>query len=272
MICSDFSKFVEILASYNHASFFPTVYVSPCTASKETFSAVAISHSGECSWFRASALSALTSAGDESVDFQKALRDFKSSFQSLYEDWHAIDLESGVAMKIPTSVQLGSNRAAMVDTYFILRAPHESHPTNIHKPQIITFEPNLLFKGGEALLFQRTSFRGAKTFDAEILNGEKGASLELRLVPNAHLTSLEGWGVENDMVVFRSPGTPIHSGLLFRAYKAGETWVDIASALTGEDESSEESNDGDWVPEESEEEDDSMSEGEEDGDLLECLR
>ena len=275
MIFSDFSKFKEVLDSYNYVNdiptFPPTVYVSPCTSSKETFSAVAISHSGECCWFSASALSALTSAGDESVDFQKALRDFKSSFQSLYDDWQAIDLDSGgAALKIPTSVQTDRNTAAMVDTYFIC------DPSA--KQQIVTFEPNFVFSGGQAVLLQRTSFRGAKTFDAEILNGKAQTSFEVRLVSNAHLTSLQEWGCKSNMLVFRSPGTPIHSSLLFRAYSSGESWENIARALTGEDGSSEESegSDGDWKPgdsEEEEEEEDSEDEDEDmEEDLLECLR
>lgn len=249
----------------------PTVYVSPCTACKETYSAVAISHHGDVAWFRASALSALTSAGDESIDFQYALENFKKSFQSLYDEWQAINIDSSeVALKIPTSVQTDRNTAVMVDTYF-LRNPSAEH-------QIVTFEPNFLFSGGQAVLLQRTSFRGAKTFDAEILNGENQTSFEARLVSNSHLTSLQEWGCKSNMLVFQSPGTPIHSSLLFRAYTAGESWENIARALTGEDGSSEESegSDGDWEPDDSEEEeedseDESMDEEEEE-DLLECLR
>lgn len=218
-------------------------------------------------------MSALTSAGDESIDFQRALDNFKKSFESLYDDWHAIDIDSSdVAVKIPTSVQTDRNTAVMVDTYFIHQVPQIS---NIHKPQIITFEPNFIFWGGEAVLLQRTSFRGAKTFDAEILNGEKQTSFEVRLVSNAHLTSLQEWGCNSNMLVFRSPGTPIHSSLLFRAYTAGESWENIARALTGEDGSSEESedSDGDWEPDGSEGEEDSEDEDmEENEDLLECLR
>ena len=151
----------------------------------------------------------------------------------------------------------------------------------------MTFEPNHYSGDGQALLLQRTFFRGAQTFDMEVLNGDRRTSLEFRLVKNSHLAEVKSWGTDNHMLVFQSTEI-LTSSLLFRAYRelknenytSAQCWEEIAKAVTGEDSDEEDeddvamSGDDEWVPEEDEDSDDSIDEDDEDAeeDLLECLR
>lgn len=270
---SHFGIFTTTLA--NAGSHLKHVYVSPCHASKDTFSACAICIKDGVHfdhYFQESCLSGCY-RGEEEVDLAEELKKLRQKYASLYTCFGAQDIKDVPgSFTLQACVPRGRNSAVTVDAHFL--------PSG----KVITFDPNLYCGTGQALLLQRTSFRGAKTFDAEILNGDDKSSFELRLVKNCHLSDLQKWGTENNMVVFRS-STLVSSNLLFRAYDESladgktseEAWVVIAKALTGEDsEEEDEPQDSDadeWVPGDSES-DDSMDscDEEEEEDLLECLR
>lgn len=252
------------------------VFVSPCHASKDTFSACAIcikygvhfTH-----YFQESCLSECYRVGEE-VDLTEELKKLRQKYSCLYTRFGAQDIKDVPgSFTLQACVPRGRNSAMTVDAHFLPNG------------KVLTFDPNLYCGSGQAVLLQRTSFRGAKTFDAEILNGEAKSSFEMRLVKNCHLSDLQKWGTENNMVVFRSSEL-VSSNLLFRAYDESladgktpeEAWVVIAKALTGEDSEEEDEPQGsdvdEWVPDgsESDESMDSCEEDEEEEDLLECLR
>lgn len=268
---SSYSTFTQYLS--NERPHLSAVYVSPCHASKDTFSACAVVvkngvHSAR--FFEDSCLSGLYQR-EEEVDLTAELVKFREKYSCLYTHFDAQNVcDVAGAFTIQVSVMQGRNSAVTVDAHFLPGG------------RVVTFGPNKYFGTGQALLLQRTSFRGAKTFDAEILNGDSKVSFEVRLVNNCHLTDLQKWGTNSDMVVFRSPEI-VSSTLLFRAYNESlmdgkspeESWIVVAKALTGEDSDSDapESDEDEWIPsDESESDDESMEEDEEEEDLLGCLR
>lgn len=271
---SSFSIFTNHLNNVRpHLS---AVYVSPCSASKDTFSVCAVSVKDGVhfsSYFEDSCLSGLYRS-EEEVDLTEELKKLRNKYSSLYNHFNAQNItDVPGAFTVQASVMRGRNSAVTVDAHFLPGG------------RIVTFGPNKYFGTGQALMLQRTSFRGAKTFDAEIMNGDAKVSFELRLINNCHLTDLQKWGSDNGMVVFRSPEI-VSSNLLFRAYheslnddiSSEEAWVVVAKALTGEDSDSDEdaprSDEDEWIPSEGgdSDSDESMDSDEEEDDLLECLR
>jgi len=271
---SSFSVFTKHLS--NVRPNLSAVYVSPCSASKDTFSACAVVVKDGVhfkSYFEDSCLSGLYRS-EEEVDLSAELVKMRNKYSLLYTHFNAQNIQDVPGcLTVQTSVMSGRNSAVSVNAHLLPGG------------RVLTFGPNKYFGTGHALLLQRTSFRGAKTFDAELLNGDSKTSFELRLINNCHLADLQKWGTENNMVVFRSPEI-VSSNLLFRAYEESivdgntpeETWVVIARALTGEDSDLEDEgetpDDDEWVPSEGgSDSDESMdSEEEDEEDLLECLR
>lgn len=251
------------------------VYVSPCSASKDTFSACAVAvRDGThfTAYLEDSCLSGLYRS-EEEVDLSAELVKMRKKYSLLYTQFNAQNIQDVPGcLTVQTSIMSGRNSAVSVNAHLLPGG------------RVLTFGPNKYFGTGQALLLQRTSFRGAKTFDVELLNGDSKTSFELRLINNCHLADLQKWGTDNNMVVFRSSEI-VSSKLLFRAYKESvaegktpeEAWIVIANALTGEESDSDDQNSGDeeWVPSEGDSDsDESMgSEGEEgEEDLLDCLR
>lgn len=269
---SSFDVFTAVLS--NAGPKLKHVYVSPCHASKDTFSVCAVCVKDGVHfkhYFQESCLSGCY-RGEEEVDLAEELQKLRQKYSCLYTRFGAQNIQDVPgSFTLQVCVPKGRNSAVTVDAHFLPGG------------KVITFDPNKYCYTGQALLLQRTSFRGAKTFDAEILNGDAKSSFEMRLIKNCHLADLQKWGSENNRIVFRSSEL-VSSNLLFRAYDESledgktpeEAWVVIAKALTGEDSEEEdkpESSD-EWIPDgsESDESMDSCDEEEEEEDLLECLR
>ena len=253
------------------------VYVSPCTASKDTFSVCAVIGAvgnQKAHFFEESCLSGCY-RGDVEVDLEEELEKLRKKYSVLYTNFGARNVQDiADTVEVQASIMTGRNSAVTASVYFL------------PKGRVLSFSPNKFFGTAQALLLQRTSFRGAKTFDAELLDGDNTAALELRLVKNCHLTNLQNWGTNNNMVVFRSSEI-VSSKLLLRAYRESvddgktpyDAWVLIARALTGEEDDSENedgvaSEEDEWIPDSDESDsDESMdSDDEYEEDLLDCLR
>ena len=231
------------------------VFLDPCTSSRETYSALAICGGDKALWYEDTCFSVLKN-GDE-VDLQAEIEGFVSSHNILSEEFGAVLVPEGTYV---VEASVGNNSQVITDRVHFYGVG-----------DVVCFAAKLWVPCAQAVLLQRTTFRGAKTFDLELLNGDKQTSSEIRLIPKKQMPEIEEWGTQAGMWVFRSPGNPVPSKLLLRAYKDGEVWESIARALTGEDSSSdEESEEDEWVPEEGSDSDESMYSDEED-DLLACL-
>lgn len=254
------------------------LYISPCSSVKDTFSACALvlESSGEIKvYFYENSCLAGVFRREEEVDLAEELQKVREKHSILYTHFGGQDVRNiPGAFTVQTSIIKGRNSAVATSAHFL---PHG---------HVVSFSPCHCVHSAQALLLQRTAFRGAKTFDAELLNANANTSFELRLIKNCHLNSLQEWGTGNNMIVFRSSEI-IASSLLFRAYRESvddgktpeEAWIAIAKALAGEDSDTECEEDGgdsdEWMPEsddESSDSDNSMGGDESEEDLLECLR
>lgn len=249
------TSFVEVL---RRAGTLKHLFLDPCSSSQETYRALAIDGEGNAFWYEGTCLSALKNGDD--VDLQVEIDKFASSHNILSTEFAGVVASKVEGTGCVVEASVGSGSKVMTDRVHFLGTG-----------DVVCFSAKLWVPCAQAVLLQRTTFRGAKTFDLELLNGVKQTSSEIRLVPKKQMPEIEEWGTQAEMWVFRSPGNPVPSKLLLRAYKDGESWEAIARALTGGDSSSdEESEEDEWVPEEGSDSDESMCSDEED-DLLACL-
>ena len=241
------------------------LWLDPCSTRRETYRALAIFSDNTQEWYEDSCLSALKQNDD--VDLLQELHNFTRKhhlLQSEFKGTVAHAKENPSTLTVEASV--GTNSNVLTDEVHFLEGG-----------DIICFSAKMWVPPAQAVLLQRTTFRGAKTFDMEVLDGEKQTCHEVRLVPKSFLKSVETWGVDASMWVFRSPGNPVPTKLLLRAYKDGDDWNTIARALTGEDSSSESESEDEWIPDEGSDSDEDMeSESESecedsDNDPLSCL-
>jgi len=253
-LSSKLSSFVQALQALREGGELERVLLDPCTSSRETYRALAIC-GGRALWYEDTCLSVLKNSDD--VDLQVEIEKFASSHEIIAKEFGGV---SAVGCVVEASVGNGS-RVITDRVHFLVTGG------------VVCFSAKLWVPSAEAVVLQRTTFRGAKTFDLELLNGSNQTSFEVRLVPKNRLHDVEAWGTNAGMWVFRSPGNPVPSKLLLRAFKDGETWESIARALTGADSSSDEESEAEeWMPSEGSDSDESMSEEEEEEeDLLSCL-
>ncbi|MBM93568.1 MAG: hypothetical protein CMF51_02305 [Legionellales bacterium] len=275
MVISTFETFKQRLQNFRPQ--LKHLYISPCSSVKDTFSACALllDSSGklEVLFYEDSCLAGCFRR-EEEVNLADELKKVRQKHSIFYTHFGGEDIKDVPgAFTVQTSITKSRNTAVAANAHFL---------PNGH---VLIFGPCHCIHDAQALLLQRTGFRGAKTFDVELLNGDSQKSFELRLVKNSHLNDLQEWGTTNNMIVFRSSEI-IASSLLFRAYRESledgktseEAWIAIAKALEGEDSDAEYEENGydsdEWVPEDdddSSESDESMGEDDEE-DLLECLR
>lgn len=249
------TSFVQALRSAGTLKY---LFLDPCTSSQETYRALAIDANDKAVWYEDTCLSVLKSNDD--VDLQLELEKFASSHDILRDEFGGVATTKIDGTNCIVEASVGNGSKVVTDRVHFLGTG-----------DVVCFSANLWVPPAEAVVLQRTTFRGAKTFDLELLNGSKQSSFEIRLVPKDRLQDIEAWGTEAGTWVFRSPGNPVPSKLLLRAFKDGETWEAIARALTGDDSSSDEESEAEWVPSEGESDSDESMYSSEEEDLLECL-
>ena len=249
------ASFVEVLRC---AGTLKHLFLDPCSSSQETYRALAIDGEGNAFWYEDTCLSVLKNGDD--VDLRVEIDKFASSHNILGAEFAGVVASKVEGTSCVVEASVGSGSKVVTDRVYFLGTG-----------DVVCFSANIWVPLAEAVVLQRTTFRGAKTFDVELLNGSNQTSFEIRLVPKEQLQNIEGWGTEAGMWVFRSPGNPVPSKLLLRASKDGESWGNIARALTGEDSSSDEESEAEeWIPSEDSDSDESMYSDEEE-DLLSCL-
>lgn len=208
------------------------VICSPATSSQEHFYAVATYDSGEPVWFSASSLSGVSVTDD--FDVAAHLLSFYNKFSRLYSEHGATNV-SDIRDAYSIQASMGNQRTATTCAVHFL-------PIGL----VVCFPTKIFIRTSSAVLLQRAACSGTRTFDTVVFYGEEGAEMhkEFRLMPKISLVDVQGWGTKGGAIVFCSPDIPIDPKLILNARHEGEEWIEIARALTGEDESSEE--DSEW--------------------------
>lgn len=240
------------------------VLCSPCSATNEVFS-VLVTFSDQSlkpEWVRASCLAALSSQNTD-VDVEKGIREFRKSFQALYDDHGAVNVNDldGVV-----SVEASIGGTATATTAKVHLLPDGG---------VVCFETQNWTPRPTLIVLQRTAYAAARTFDALLLlpnaNRRRDRALELRLVEKHHLSSVVGWSERAGGALVCSPGAPLSAQLVLRAFADGSTCEEVANAIAGEDSDSDSDSDVEWhdsdgCAEDFEDSEDSMDDSDEDFD------
>lgn len=228
------------------------VLCSPCSNTNEVFSVLATFAGNKPVWVRASCLAALSSQKTE-VDVEKGIRDFRAGFQTLYDDFGAVNVKDldGV---LTVEASIGDATTATTAKVHLL-------PDG----DVVCFETQDWMPRPELSILQRTVYAAARTFDALLLQpaaeNKRDRALELRLVEKQHLSEVLEWGDKVGTTTVCSSGAPLSAQLVLRAFADGSTCDEVVNAIVGDDSCSESDSDVDWH-----ESDESMDDSDEDSD------
>lgn len=253
-------KLQKFVAALNAETSLPLLLLDPCSSSRETYRALAVFANGKTLWYEDTCLSLLRQSDD--VDLVGEIKKFARSHSILEDVYKGVFANQKILPgNLTVQASVGHNASVVTDEVHFLS-----------QGGVVCFSAKLWIPPAQAVLLQRTTFRGAKTFDMELLNGDTQSCSEIRLVPKIHLEHVEVWGTQANMYVFRSPGNPVPTKLLLSAYRDGENWDTIAKALTGEESSCESDSEEEWIPVDVIDSDETSSDEESDNeDLLMCL-
>ena len=227
-----FQTFVETLGATPPLS----VYCLPCTLSRGNFVCVAEFESREPLWFSASCLQALLDHDDE-VDVGKMLQEFKNSFQVLYTQHHAVDVETVDGVCAFEASLAKSNNNTATSCVYALPSGH-----------VLCFgDVKQCLSGLDLALLQRVDSAHASTFDVVLYKAgaAQDRAVELRLIQKSNLQTFLGWATSCSLDFVCSTGEPIDPSWILDSFDDGFAVDEIIQWITGggSDESSDES---DW--------------------------
>ena len=229
------------------------VLCSPCSTTDEQFAVLAL-FPGDArpTWVKASCLAALSASADDVVQHPP----FKSQFQTLYDDYGAVNVHETKGV-VALEASLGDTTTATTARVYLLP-----------EGDVVCFETQDWMPSPELSVVQRTGYAAARTFDVLLVRPRaprrNDRALELRLVEKRRLPDVLEWGHDSNIATACSPGAPLSAHLLLRAFSDGSTVEEIVAAITGDDSCSESDSDVEWH--ESDESLDEDDETEEDDD------
>jgi hypothetical protein len=228
------------------------VLCSPCSTTNEVFSVLATFADHKPVWAKASCLAALSSQKTE-VDVEKGIRNFRAQFKTLYDDFGAVNV-ADLDNALTVDASIGDTTTATTAKVHLL-------PDG----DVVCFETQDWMPRPELSILQRTTYAGARTFDALLLfpaaKDKRDRALELRLVEKQHLSGVVEWGDRAGTTTVCSSGAPLSAQLVLRAFADGSTCDEVVNAIVGDDSESEPDSDVEWC-----ESDDSMDESDDSGD------
>lgn len=241
------------------------VLCSPCSLTNDVFTAVALFDDAAPLWIKKSCMQALHSGehGDE-VDIEKSLRDFQKSFQSLYKDFGAVDVDDVDNVKM-LEASIGDNKTATTASVYLLPGG-----------DVVCFETQDYVACPALTVLQRTGYAAARTFDALMLmpNAASRAdrAFELRLIEKHNIGDFVKWGETANVPVVCSSGPPLSAQLVLRAFADGSTCEEVVDAIVGGADSDSESDNSDveWCASEESESEGSEEDSDSDFDVVEA--
>lgn len=215
------------------------VLCSPCSTTNEVFSVLVTfsDSSRKPEWVHASCLAALSSQKSD-VDVEKGIRDFRQSFQTLYDNYGAVNVNE-VDGVVTVDASIGDTTTATTTKAHLL-------PNG----DVVCFETEDWMPQPTLGILQRTVYAAARTFDALLLRPDakkkRDRALELRLVEKQYLSDVVDWGKRSNTSIVCSSGAPLSAQLVLRAFADGSTCEEVVDAITGGDSGSESDSDEEW--------------------------